>query len=797
MKTRIDLGIVLPDIHDEQDDCVNRVKALLEAEKGIEQIHVVKNDDGVPQFCLHYESSIIPLARVVEITKSAGATVTSQYGHAVLALRAFDSEDAARRIEAAVGAIPGVLAASVNLAAQLIRVEWDKRTTKKEVIVDFLVHAHYAEDSHHHHHGHACCAHKHDVPAGAPWFKRNQELVRSLAAGAVLVATWLLSSFGFVSESIAILLYLVSYVLGAFDILSHLARSVVSGKFTFDIDLLMLLAAIGSAIIGAWAEGALLLFLFSFAHALEHYALGRARGAIRALAELAPAKATVLRNSGEVVIAVEDVQINDIVLVRPGERIPIDGNVHSGNGAVNQAPITGESIPVEKEPGDSVFAGSINGDGAMEVRTTKACGDRTLDRVIKLVEEAQTQKAPTQLFTERFERVFVPLVLVCDLLLIVIPPLVGFWPLSVSFYRAMAMLVAASPCALALGTPSAVLAGIAQAARRGVLIKGGAHLEQLGALRAIAFDKTGTLTLGKPEVSDVVAFEGSSEHELLRYAGAVENRSQHPLARAVVRRAARDSIKLPTADDVESVTGRGVKSYVEGRAVSLGSPRLWENESVPGYVIESVVRLQALGRSVIVVRADDRWLGVLGVSDTPRKRAKQVLETLRTIGIRNLVMLTGDNKGVGEAVGREVGVDEVRSNLLPEEKVTAIRSLLSTHETVAMVGDGINDAPALAHATVGIAMGGAGTAIALETADVALMSDDLTQLPYAIELSRQSTTIIKQNLVLALSVIGLLIVSTVTGFLGIAPTVALHEGSTLVVIANSLRLLGFRGTEGR
>lgn len=793
MKTRINLGLLLPEIEDEQDACIDRVRSLVTGHRGISGVHLMKDDNASSDLCLHYDSSLISLNRVIEIAKSAGNTVTNQYGHAVLPLRAIGGEDAATRIERVVNGIPGVLSSSVNIPAQLIRVEWEKNTTSKEAIADFLSKARYATPAEKND-GHTCCARNHkdgDEHEAHHWYDRNRELVWSLCSGILLLLAWGGERSGILPHWGAVTVYLASYGLGAFDLVSHFVKSLSKGKFTFDIDLLMLLAAIGSAILGAWVEGALLLFLFSLAHALEHYALGKARGAIKALAELAPTKARVSKDSNEVEVAIEQVAVGDIVVVRPGERIPVDGTIHSGKSAVNQAPITGESIPVDKEKGAEVFAGTINGEGALEISTTKASGDRTLDRVIKLVEEAQTQKAPTQLFTERFERIFVPIVLIVDVLLIFAPPLLGVWSWSTSFYRAMALLVAASPCALALGTPSAVLASIAQAARRGVLIKGGAHLEDLGALKAIAFDKTGTLTIGKPEVTDIIPADGVSMDDLLRVAGAVERRSQHPLAQAVVRRAEEAKLTIPEATGLESVTGRGVRSSIDGKNISIGSPKLWENEQIPIPIQEAVRRLQESGRSVMVVRSDDQWLGTLGLADKPRENVKAILGKLRDLGIKPLVMLTGDNKGVGEAIGREVGVDEVQANLMPEDKVKAIQTLLTQHEKVAMIGDGVNDAPALAHATVGIAMGGAGTAVALETADVALMSDDLSKLPFAIGLSREARSVIKQNLYLSLLVIAVLIVATVTGFLGIAPAVALHEGSTLVVIANSLRLLVF------
>jgi Cd2+/Zn2+-exporting ATPase len=587
--------------------------------------------------------------------------------------------------------------------------------------------------------------------------------------------------------------YAASYVFGAFDLVRHALASLRRRAFVFDIDLLMLLAAVGAAILGEWAEGAFLLFLFSLAHSLEHYALGRARASIRALADLAPPIARVQQGQNIVEVPVERVSTGDLVLVRPADRIPVDGTVQTGQSAVNQAPITGESVPVDKSPGDEVFAGTVNGEGVLTIVTTRAAGDRTLDRVMKLVEEAQTAKAPTQLFTERFERVFVPAVLVADVALMVVPPLLGFWTWSTSFYRAMALLVAASPCALALGTPATVLAGIARAARRGVLVKGGVHLENLGTIRALALDKTGTLTVGQPEVTDVEPAGSVAPTELLRVAASVERQSQHPLAQAVVRKATAEGIAIDAADAVESVTGRGIRAKVGGRRVEIGNLRMFAeaNVEIPPGVREAVTRLQNSGRSVMLVRREDAWLGVLGMADQPRADVRQVLNMIRRLGVAPLVMLTGDHRSVGETVGREVGVDEIRAELLPESKVTAIEELAAQHGAVAMVGDGVNDAPALAQATVGIAMGGAGTAAALETADVALMADDLGRLPFAIGLSRQARAIIRQNLWLSMAVIALLILATTTGVVGIGPAVFVHEGSTLVVVANALRLLRY------
>ena len=778
-RVRLELPILLPEIPDAHDACVRRLEELLSQRRGITTTHVVE-DGGAALLCLHYDPDVITIDNVEQLAQAAGAEVRERYGHQVLAIRAVAAEDAGRRIEDALMAVDGVVAASANLAGQIVRIEFERARFRPEDAEHALREAGFAAVS--------------QPEVRQSWYTRNRELAWSLVAGALLAAGFALARSD-VDPSIVVTIYLGSYAFGAFDLVRHAFGSLRKGRFAFDIDLLMLLAAVGAALLGEWAEGAFLLFLFSLAHALEHYALGRARASIRALADLAPPIARVQRGDRLEEVPVADVQKGERVLVRPAERVPVDGRIVGGRSAINQAPITGESVPVDKAEGDEVFAGTINGEGALTVETTKAAGDRTLDRVIKLVEEAQTQKAPTQVFTERFERVFVPTVLVADVLVIVVPPLLGVWDWSTSFYRGMALLVASSPCALALGTPATVLAGIAQAARRGVLVKGGMHLENLGTINAIALDKTGTLTVGQPEVTDVIPAAGVSAEEFLRIAAAVEQQSQHPLAAAVVRKAQADGLTIETAEAVESVTGRGIRAQVGGRRVEIGNARLFNEAGVtiPPDVLESVSRLQAGGRSVMLARTDEKWLGVLGLADRPREGVREVLDRLRKAGLKRLVMLTGDHRAVGEAIGKEVGVDEVRGELLPEDKVTAIQALLKEHGPVAMVGDGVNDAPALAQATVGIAMGAAGTATALETADVALMADDLGRLPFAIGLSRKARAIIRQNLYLSLAVIAALILATTTGVFGIGPAVFVHEGSTLVVIANALRLLLHEG----
>lgn len=778
--TALELAFVLPGVDDARDACVARLTALLPAERGISHVHLVEEIPGEPRLCLHYDPEMLTLAQVERLAMSAGAKLLDQFGHTILPVRAITGEDAGRRIERSLMAAEGVLEASANLPAQRVRIEFDRTRTNLEQIAQLLKTLELNE-----------------APTRGRaidgWYLRNKELAWSIAAGLLLAVAWMAETWARLPRLVTIAIYLTSYAFGGYDLVRHAIGSFRKGRITLDIDLLMLLAAAGAAAIGEWAEGSLLLFLFSLAHALEHMALDRARNAIRALTDLSPPIARVARDGREVEIPIEQVLRGEIVLVRPAERIPVDGSVKSGASSVNQAPITGESVPVEKTVGSEVFAGTVNGEGALQIETKNAVGDRTLDRVIQLVEEAQTQKAPTQRFTDRFEAIFVPTVLVADLLLIVIPPLFAGWSWSMSFYRAMALLVAASPCALALGTPSTVLAAIARAARRGVLIKGGAHLEAFGTLRALALDKTGTLTEGKPEVTDVLPAPGVESSELLRLAAAVERESQHPLARAVARHAKKTGTPVAQAGELQSVIGKGIRSSVDGISAELGSPRLWESSGVeiPTAIRAAITDLQSRGRTIILTRHGERWLGALGVADRPRPGVQEILNRLRQLGLRPLIMLTGDNRAVGENIGREVGVDEVRADLMPEDKVGAIKELLAAHKFVGMVGDGVNDAPALATATVGIAMGGAGTAAALETADVALMGDDLAMLPFAVGLSRQARRIISQNLVVSLGVIALLILATTTGFMGIGPAVIVHEGSTFVVVGNALRLLRY------
>ncbi len=635
-------------------------------------------------------------------------------------------------------------------------------------------------------------------------FGERTELIFAVLSGVMLAAGWLIGQR--VQGAIPLAFYIAAYGFGGYFTLMEAIGNLRRRRF--EIDTLMLVAAAGAGALGEWAEGALLLFLFSIGHALEQYAMGRARRAIEALAELAPERATVRRGDKTEDVPVGDLQIGDVVLVRPNERIAADGVVVAGESSVNQAPVTGESVPVDKRASSDqaldfgkasaehrVFAGTINGSGALDIRVSRKASETTLARVVKMVAEAEAQQSPTQRFTDRFARIFVPSVLI-GVGLLMLAFLVVDEPFSVSFYRAMAVLVAASPCALAISVPSAVLSGVARAGRGGVLVKGGGPLENLGTLTAMAFDKTGTLTEGKPRLTDVLPVDGVDERELLAVAIAVEALSDHPLAAAVVRDGGErlGAYARPVAQAVQSLTGQGVQAQVSGLATVIGKPKMFESGDgprPPQSLWSDVQHLETAGRTVMVVRHGDRYLGALGMMDTARPAAEAVIRRLRKLGIKHIIMLSGDNQSVADAIAAKLGLDEAKGGLMPEDKVEIVRALQAREGKVAMVGDGVNDAPALANATVGIAMGAAGSDVALETADVALMADDLSHLPFAVGLSRRTSSIIRQNLWASLGMVAFLIPATLLG-LKIGAAVIFHEGSTLLVVANALRLLAYK-----
>lgn len=617
-------------------------------------------------------------------------------------------------------------------------------------------------------------------------------LITVTVAGLSLIIGFFGERFFGLPSSIALAFYLLSYLAGGYDVAREALPALLRWKF--DIDLLMIAAAAGAAMLGEWVEGAFLLFLFSLGHAGEHYAMERARNAVGTLGKLMPRTAFVKRHHGLEEVPVEALAIDEIVVVKPGERVPVDGIIVAGESSIDQSAITGESVPVNRKPGDEVYAGTINQDNALDVRMIRLARDNTLARVMQLVAEAQEQKSPTQRFTETFARRFVPAVLVGTLLVIVLLPLGFGWSWSDAFYRGMLLLVAASPCALAIGTPAAVLAGIAQAARRGVLIKGGIHLENLGRLNTVALDKTGTLTTGHFAVTKIIGLDGTPEDEVLRIAAAVEEQSSHPLAAAIVELTRARKIAFPSASEIENLAGKGIQASVDGTDVLVGALRAFSGDAAAGKgqpLAEAIYQLEKDGQTTVIIRRAGKFIGIIALADEPRPLVKEVMERLLAQGIKRLVMLTGDNRSVAQRVADQIGITDVYAELLPGSKLTLVHEMEQGSGVIAMIGDGVNDAPALAAATVGVAMGAGGTAVALETADVVLMGDDLGKLPFAIGLSRASARIIRQNIIIALGVIAMLLIASGFGVIPLSIAVVLHEGSTIVVVLNALRLLGW------
>ncbi len=637
-------------------------------------------------------------------------------------------------------------------------------------------------------------------PVEEGFWKRRGRLTMCAISGILLLA-------GFISQSIYEHSFLAAltgeHPEGLFTIIFYFTAAVAGARYILpkalfalwrlrpDMNLLMTVAAIGAMIIGEWFEAATVTFLFAVALLLESWSVGRARHAISALIDLSPTIARIIGHSGNIEEKpVEQVAVGAMAVVRPGEKIPLDGTITKGSSTVNQAPITGESIPVEKKVGDEVFAGTINNEGAFEFRVARPANDTTLARIIHMVEEAQARRAPAEQWVEKFARYYTPIMFGLAIVMAVFPPLAlgGEWHRW--FYQSLVVLVIACPCALVISTPVSIVAGLTSAARAGVLIKGGAYLEAPAHLKAIALDKTGTLTYGRPEVMKIMPLSGHDEAELLSRAAALEAMSQHPLAQAILRRAKDDKISVTPASNFQSVQGKGAEALIEGRPFWIGSHQMMHEQGgeTPEYHRQAE-NLEKAGHSVVAIGNGNHICGLIGLSDAIRNQAGTAVAELRKSGIKHIVMLTGDNEGTAKAVAQGAGVDEYHSELLPEHKVMAVEGLVKKYGRVAMVGDGVNDAPAMAAASIGIAMGAVGSDAAIETADIALMSDDLSKLPWLIEHSRRTVGIIKQNIWFALGLkalfLGLALVNLATLWMAIAADM----GASLLVIFNSLRLL--------
>ncbi|MDN7229102.1 heavy metal translocating P-type ATPase [Planococcus sp. N064] len=612
-----------------------------------------------------------------------------------------------------------------------------------------------------------------------PFYKRRQS-IETMISLLLLIAGVIVSFQTAENDPLAIALFGGSILVGGYGMFWTGLQNLT--KLQFDMKTLMTIAIIGAVIIGEWREGAVVVFLFAVSEALESFSMNKARQSIRGLMDLAPARALIQRQGELMELDTEEIRIGDILIVKPGQKIAMDGTVLRGASSVNQAAITGESIPASKEAGDEVFAGTLNEEGALEVTVTKRVEDTTIAKIIHLVEEAQAEKAPSQKFVDRFAKYYTPAIIAIAFLVALVPGFVtGNWELWV--YQGLAVLVVGCPCALVVSTPVAIVTAIGNAARQGVLIKGGIHLEETGRINAIAFDKTGTLTKGYPEVTDVYAESGYTKEEALKIAASVEVMSQHPLARAITLKA--ESV-YPYAN-FSSVTGKGAHAVINGLRIYVGSLS-WAEEfgfSVP----EAYRKLQESGKSVMAVFSEMELIGAVAVADAIRTESPEIIHKLKAMGIEETVMLTGDHPVTARAIASQIGVKDVRAGLMPEDKLSAIKDLQKEYGRVAMVGDGVNDAPALAASSIGIAMGGAGTDAALETADIALMADDLEKLPYTIRLSRKTLRIIKENIVFALGLKIIALLLIIPGWLTLWIAIFADMGATLLVIMNALRLV--------
>tara|TARA_B100000614_G_scaffold81317_1_gene72874 strand:+ start:177 stop:2330 length:2154 start_codon:yes stop_codon:yes gene_type:complete len=626
-----------------------------------------------------------------------------------------------------------------------------------------------------------------------PW--RNPKVLTSVGSGVLLLVGWLIGLAG-APAAIATAIFVAAILIGGYYFGREALEELIFER-RIGIELLMSIAAIIASAMGALLEGAMLVFLYSISEAAEGYTEEKTRGAIKALMELTPKVALVRRDGREQEIPIEELVVGDVFIVKPGQSLATDGEVLDGDSSVNQAPVTGESVPVEKHLGDPVFAGSINGEGALEVRATKTSADNTIARIITMVEEAQEKKGKSQRFIERFGARYSPIVLLIGILVAVVPPLLLSADWVTWITRATVFIVAAAPCALVISIPITLVASLGTGARNGVLIKGGVYVEELAKVKVLALDKTGTLTRGEPEVTDVVLFDENGDHpaksqqDFLAMAAGIERRSGHPLAQAIVRHAGAQGVRPAELSDFRSLTGAGASARLDGNTVYIGSPDLFDSKlgiSMDN-AREEITHLQNEGKTVVVLGDEQAPWGLIAVRDNIRPNARKAIDAVHAVGVNNVVMLTGDNERTARAIARELGIDDVFADLKPDDKAAKVRELTSRYGHVAMVGDGVNDAPALAEATVGVAMGAAGTDVALETADVALMADNLEQLAYALRLAKRNQSVVKQNLFLSAVVIGALVIGALGGWFTLPIAVLGHEISEFVVIGSGLRML--------
>jgi len=709
-------------------------------------------------------------------TETATCTVCELHAEAVFRVEGMDCNEEVVILERRLKPLTGLEALSADLIGQRLHVKYDAAKLTTSAMVDAVGET-----------GMRMWLEHEEPMFGGAALARRWKLM--LACGGLLASAAILHASGLTHAAMP--LYLAAVAIG---IAHPLRRGLTAARSrTLDINVLMVIAVAGALVLGDWPEAASVVFLFAVAQWLEVRTMERARQAIRALVDLAPREALVRRDGREQRLTVDAIVPGDEVIVRPGEKIPMDGIVFAGRSDVNEAPLTGESRPVDKMPGDEVYAGTINGHGAIELRVLRIGRDSRLARIIYLVETAQSRRAPVQSFVDRFARVYTPVVLVLAAAVAVLPPMVASASVAVWLYRALVLLVIACPCALVISTPVSIVAALSTAARHGVLIKGGAYLERLAGIRIIAFDKTGTLTKGELDVTDVAVLGRVVALDLIRVAAAVEARSAHPVAAAITRHAQALLPELPPVRRFLSLPGMGAEGEVDGRRVVIGNERLIETFGIQTQTPwPDAARLRGEGKSLVFVAADGAMLGAIAVADRPRETARETIELLRAQHVHAVAMLTGDHQDTAAAIARELNVDEYHAALLPERKQALVESLRARHGALMMVGDGVNDAPALAAADVGVAMGAAGSDVALETADVALMSDELLKLPYALRLARATMRNVKTNVAISLCLKAAFLGLAIAGVATLWMAVLADTGATVIVVANALRLLRAR-----
>ncbi|HFR3935304.1 TPA: heavy metal translocating P-type ATPase [Streptococcus suis] len=682
----------------------------------------------------------------------------------------------AGKFEKNVKQLPGVTSATVNFGASKISVEG--QTTIEELeeagaFENLIIRDDQENDE--------------QVRSKESFIKRNIALIISL--GFILVAVISQLSLG-EDHLLTKALYILAIIIGGFDLFKEGFSDLI--KLDFSMESLMTIAIIGATFIGEWAEGSIVVILFAISEALERFSMDKARQSIRSLMDIAPKEALIRRNNVEQLVSVDKIDIDDIMIIKPGQKIAMDGLVINGHSSVNQAAITGESVPVEKQLDDEVFAGTLNEEGVLEVKVTKKVTDTTIAKIIHLVEEAQGERAPAQAFVDKFAKYYTPFIIIMALLIVVVPPLFfgGDW--NKWLYQGLSILVVGCPCSLVISTPVSIVSAIGNAAKNGVLVKGGVYLEEIGHLRAIAFDKTGTLTKGKPVVTDFIATSSETDINYLSIISSLESLSQHPLASAILNEADKTNVdyKSIQIEDFQSITGKGLTGIHQNIRYYIGSPKLFSASVIEETAVKVQYRqFQEQGKTAMYFGTDEQILGVIAVADEVRDSSAAVISELHKLSIEHTIMLTGDNTKTAESIGKQLGVTEIKGDLMPQEKLDSIKALRTTYNKVAMVGDGINDAPALAASTVGIAMGGAGTDTALETADVALMGDDLQKLPFIVRLSRQTLKVIKQNITFSLGIKLLALLLVIPGWLTLWIAIVADMGATLLVTLNGLRLM--------